>query len=160
MQFISIGQYFYKFYSILLLILLLPIFAFIAVYLALPEVAILLSSTALLLAMIALVLCSWLTGFTFFAKKIKSIRNRQGLGLKLEKYFYITIVRYMLCVTGCLILALGFYLTKDDLVTGFFVANLLALGLLWPTSGKVCNDLKLRGDEREMVFYKKDQLHK
>lgn len=160
MQFTSIGQYFYKIYSALLMILLLPIFTFTAVYLTLPDVSLWQRSNVFLLGTVLLVLCFWLIGFTFFVKKIKSIRLRQGLGLKLEKYFYITIVRYMLCMIACLILALGFYLTGDDRLTNLFAVNLLALGLLWPTSGKVCNDLKLRGDEREMVYYKKDQLHK
>lgn len=36
------------------------------------------------------------------------------------------------------------------------MVGLLLAGLLWPTSRKVSVDLKLRGDEREMVYYKKD----
>ena len=80
--------------------------------------------------------------------------------LKLEKYFYITIVRYIVFAMACLILASAFYLTRDDLLTDLFAVNLLVMGLLWPTARRVCNDLKLKGDEREMVYYKRDQLHK
>jgi hypothetical protein len=93
-----------------------------------------------------------------FNKKIKSIRKDQGLRLKLEKYSDLTIVRYSLIAAVCLVLAYGFYLTKDDMITGMFAITLILLGVLWPRSAKVCRDLKLRGDEREMVYYKKDHF--
>jgi hypothetical protein len=40
----------------------------------------------------------------------------------------------------------------------FFLIQLILAGIVWPTSSKVSSDLKLRGDEREMVYYKKDVL--
>jgi len=139
-----------------MLILLIPIFTFILIYLVLPPLKPYQQSTQLLLLSLAIVLCVWLIVFVFFFKKIKSIRNHQGLGLKLEEYFSLTIVRYMLVTLACLVLATGFYFTNDNVYTGLFVGNLILAGLLWPTAPKVCRDLKLRGDEREMVYYKKD----
>lgn len=156
MKFITIGQYFYALYSALLLILLLPIFAFILSYLFFEKASA--SSPALLFAFAGLAACDCLISFILFNKKIKSIRNHQGLRLKLEKYFRITIVRYILIMTGCLLLAYGFYLSGTDYFTVMFAGNLALLGVVWPTPGKVCRDLKLRGDEREMVYYKKDIL--
>jgi hypothetical protein len=159
MQWISIGQYFYKLYSAVLILLLVPIIAFIFIYwqmLGTEPVSARTFETALPILIIALI--SWLFMFFFYNKKIKSIRNRQGLRAKLEKYFILTIVRYTVAVTGCLVLAYGFYLTRDNWFTGMFVLGLLVLGLMWPTSAKVCKDLKLRGDEREMVYFKKDYL--
>lgn len=159
MDFLTIGQYFNKLFSALLVILLAPIVAFIVIYLgpgpADPD------GTSLTLSgflMLAIVVIDWLIIFISFDKKIKSIRNGQGLRIKLEKYYRLTIVRYMLAAGGCLVLASGFYFTGDDVFTGIFVASLVATAALWPTSPKVCNDLKLKGDEREMVYYKKDDF--
>lgn len=158
MKFITIGQYFYTLYSVLLLILLLPIFCFIISYSFLPRESFAAPPPTLLAGFAAIIACDWLISFILFNKKIKTVRNHQGLRLKLEKYFYITIVRYIVIASGCFVLACGFYYYGADFFTACFAGNLLLLGLLWPTPAKVCNDLKLRGDEREMVYYKKDVL--
>ena len=106
----------------------------------------------------AIVLLDWLMAMIIFNKKIKSVRNEQGLGLKLEKYFRSTIVRYSLLSSGSLVMALGLYLTKSDVFTWMYIAGLVLSGILWPTGHKISNDLGLRGDEREMVYFKKDRL--
>ena len=157
MDFISIRQYFYKFHSALLILLLVPIFAFIAIYFYMPENPVN-ESTMFLILLSAINAFDWVVMFVLFSKKIKSIRNGQGLGLKLDKYFSLTIVRFCLIAFSSLGLAAGLYLTKQDLFTGLFIGNLVLLAGLWPTAPKVCNDLRLRGAEREMVFYKKDRL--
>jgi hypothetical protein len=157
MNYISIKQYFYKFYSTLMLILLVPIITFIVIYFSLPEISANDSPTFLII-LSGLNALDWIVMFIFFSKKIKSIRNGQGLGLKLEKYFYLTIVRFSMIAFGSLALAAGLYLTKHDIFTGLFIGNLVLLAGLWPTSPRTCEDLRLRGAEREMVYYKKDRL--
>jgi hypothetical protein len=158
MKFITIGQYFYRLYNSLLLVLLVPIFAFIIVYLEPSDNLPAAQVRPTIYEMAVFIAMNWMAVFFFYLKKIKSIRNGQGLGLKLEKYFFLTIVRFSWMAGASMLLAFGFYLTKDDWVTGLFVMNLVLLGALWPTSPKVCRDLKLRGDEREMVYYKKDSF--
>ncbi len=86
------------------------------------------------------------------------VRNEQGLGLKLEKYFKLTIVRFSLISSGSLMMALGLYLTKSDVFTWVYMGGLVLCGILWPTAPKIVNDLRLKGDEREMVYFKKDRL--
>jgi hypothetical protein len=157
MEYFTIGQYFTKLHIRLLMIVLVLITAFVSAYFLTaynPEPQPWLSRTQIVLIIIA----NWLIVFLYYLKKIKSIAKDQGLGLKLTKFFYLTIVRYIIIAFGCLFLLYSFYRTKDDVVTGVFVANLMVMAVLWPTSPKVCRDLKLRGDEWEMVFYKKDQL--
>jgi len=159
MDFISIREYFYKFYSALLLILLVPIVAFISLYLQpsrsqsdferAPDTFVFFSATIIFL---------WTMMFILFNKKIKSLRNRQGLRSKLEKYFKLTIVRYIILSAAGMMLAVAFYFLRNDFFTICFVMHLVITILLWPTSPKVCRDLRLRGDEREMVYYKKDSL--
>jgi hypothetical protein len=159
MKWITIGQYFYRLYIAVLSTLLVPIFSFVLVYL-LPSVSDFGKRRAgsMLLLLSIIITAVLLIQFLIFNKRIKSIRKDQGLRLKLEKYFHLTIVRYRLLAMACLVLIVGFYITRDDQVTGLFIANLILAGGLCPTSTKVCNDLKLKGDEREMVFYKKDFL--
>lgn len=156
MQFITIEQYFYKLYNALLFILLVPIFGFIFVYFQPSAVNTIQESFHLRLQFSAIIVIDWLVMFYLYNKKIKSIRKGQGLRIKLEKYFDLTIVRFMIIISGSLILAVGFYFRRDDFITGLFALNLILAGILWPLPSKVCNDLKLKGDEREMVYYKKD----
>jgi hypothetical protein len=159
MEFTTITQYFYKLYSAVLLILLLPILAFITIYFQYfslagqqPQ------SLSLIIQTTGAVALTWIVMLLISFKKIKTIRNGQGLRAKLEKYFYLTIVRYMLVSIGSLVLAYGFLLTHEDLFTGFFVLNLILAATMWPTPPKVCRQLRLRGDEREMVYFKKDSF--
>src|SRR5687768_12550859 len=159
MEFITINQYFYKLYNAVLVILLLPILAFLTIYfqtftLAADQP----QSLSLILQILSAVLFLWVVMLLISFKKIKTIRNGQGLRVKLEKYFYLTIVRYIFISIGSLLLAYGFMLTHEDLFTGFFVVNLVFAALLWPAPAKVCKQLKLRGDEREMVYFKKDSF--
>lgn len=158
MEFISIGQYFHKLYSTVLCIVLLPVLMFSIAYVLPVPAGSSSHSLPLLLALSVVVVSDWLIILISFNKKIKSIRQHQGLRLKLEKYFRLTIVRYTLIASGCVVLAAGLFITRNDLFTVFFVINLMLTGLVWPVPSRVSNDLRLRGDEREMVYYKKDKF--
>lgn len=157
MHFITIGQYFNKLQSVLLFVLIAPLLVFIALYFRVsgtppdprPEYFILLPAIAGL---------DWLIAMVIFNKKIKSVRNAQGLGSKLDKYFQLTIVRYSILSAGSLIMALGLYVTKSDIFTWIYVAGWVLPAILWPTGRKISDDLALKGDEREMVHYKKDMF--
>jgi len=159
MEFVSISEYFYKFSSRLLLILLLPILVFIYAYLqpVITPTDLAWHPTQLVLIG-GIVLFVWALAFIFFNKKIKSIRNGQGLREKLEKYFRLTIVRYTLFSFCSLVLSVGFLFTRNDAFVLIFILQLIVCGIVWPFSFKVSSDLKLRGAEREMVYYKKDTL--
>jgi hypothetical protein len=141
------------------MLLLVPVGVFIAIYLQpVDQPNVLIVHAELFVIVCSAVLIIWAVVFIFFNKKIKTVRKGQGLRQKLEKYFLITIVRYSFFCFCSLGLAVVFYLTRSDVYTILFLAQIVAAGLLWPFSWKVSADLKLRGDEREMVYYKKDQL--
>jgi len=105
-----------------------------------------------------IVLLIWIASYIFVNKKIKSARNGQGLRAKLEKYFSLTIVRYSIFGLCSIIFCFAYYFTTDQFFSLCFMLQLLLCGLHWPRSAKVAKDLKLRGDEREMVYYKKDKF--
>ena len=157
MNFITISQYFNKLQSALFTLLIVPLLVFSALYYFAggeetdPPIAhyVIIGAT---------VFGGWVAAMVIFDKKIKSSRNEQGLGVKLENYFRITIVRHSILSVASLLLALGLYLTGSDFFTAMYIAGLVLSGLLWPTGRKVSNDLRLRGDERQMVYYKKDNF--
>jgi hypothetical protein len=60
--------------------------------------------------------------------------------------------------SASLILAVGLYLSNSNVFTALYLAGLVLSGILWPTDRKVSADLRLRGDEREMVYFKKDKF--
>lgn len=158
MNFITISQFFNKLQSALLLILIVPLLVFIALYFHVSGILPSESPKAYFIIFPALTFPDWFMAIIIFNKKIKSVRNEQGLGLKLEKYFGITVVRYTIFSSGSLILALGLYLTQHDIFTLIYIGGLILCGILWPTSRKISNDLRLKGDEREMVYFKKDSF--
>lgn len=155
MNFITISQYFNKLHTALFLLLIVPLLVFIALYFFLagmpPD-----PQMEYLIIIPSAVLLDWLLATIIFNKKIKSARNAQGLGAKLDKYFGITIVRYRFLSAGSLMTALGLYLTRSDIFTGLYFACLIGCAALWPSSRKATRDLGLKGDEREMVYFKKD----
>lgn len=158
MEFFTINQYFNKLYSVLLSILLFPIALFCILFIATDTPFDHPFPVAMRYVWYAIVFTDWIFVIVLFNKKIRIIRNVQGLGMKLQMYYRLTIVRYALGASGGLALAIGYFLTGDTYLTILFVSSLLVMVAMWPRSGKVCHDLKLKGDEREMVYFRKDQL--
>lgn len=155
MNFLTIGQYFNRLQSALLLILVVPLLIFSTLHLltgGMPHDP----RSEYFIIICAAVLLDWFTALIIFNKKIESARNQQGLGAKLDKYFKLTVVRYSILSSASLLMAAGLYLSGSDVFMVLYLVGLLLAGLLWPTSRKVSVDLRLRGDEREMVYYKKD----
>jgi hypothetical protein len=157
MNFISIHQYFNKLQIVFLILLIIPLLAFIALYFLTPERLLAPRLELYIIVSLAAAL-DWILAMKIFNKKIKSVRNEQGLGAKLDKYFYITIVRYSFLSSSGLVLAVGFFLTQGDLFTALYLVNLIGAVLLWPTGPRIARELALRGDERDMVYFKKDLL--
>jgi hypothetical protein len=159
MRFTGINEYFYKTYSSVMILLIPPMLAFIVLYFQPPIAPVSFDDDPQTMSMlVGFVALTWALAFGVFGAKNKSARNGPGLRRKLEKYFQITIVRYTLfCLTG-LVLAGGFFFFRSDVFTMIYVVQLVVSALLWPGPGKVTRDLRLRGDEYEMVFFQRDVL--
>lgn len=157
MTFITIGQYFNKLQIVFLILLMAPLFAFIALYFVSGENTQEVSMEYYVIIP-SLVLLEWSLAMIMFNKKIKSVRNEQGLGAKLDKYFRLTIVRWSFVASAGLMLAMGYFLTGSDVFTGLYVVSLVMSFFLWPTGPAVAAHLMLRGDEKEMVYFKKDKF--
>lgn len=157
MNFITISQYFNKLQILFFVLLMIPLLFFIVLYFFFSEYPTE-HRTEYFIIILAAAFADWLLAVITFNKKIKSARNAQGLGAKLEKYFQITVVRFAFLSSAGLILAIGFLLTSSDLFTGVFLVSLVLSAFYWPTGPRVSKELMLRGDEREMVYFKKDRF--
>jgi uncharacterized membrane protein YwzB len=164
-NFSSLREYFYKLHNRLYVIVLIPLIAFVILYWQMQSGNIqgvlrddeYLNQVALV-ALSSLVLVDWVISFFMFKRGMKATRTLDSLGKKLDRYYAFTLLRFSLVVSGSLGLAIGFYLTENQIFTILFISSLALLLLFWPTPVKVCNDLHLKGDERTLVQYKMDRL--
>ena len=157
MNFITIGQYFNKLQIVFFVLLIIPLVVFITLYVYVdqnsPE-----NTQEYYILIPSLALLEWLTALIIFNKKIKSVRDEQGVGAKLDKYFFVTIVRYSFLASSGIILALGYFFTRNDMLTGLYLVSVILSLFFRPTGPRVSNELRLKGDEREMVYFKKDSF--
>lgn len=159
MQFNSIRDFFNALYNILYGILLVPLLAF--VYLYLEQQAgrlepILQQSGLIVTVLAVIVIVDWGVSFALFNNGLKRARQLTLLGERLQHLRYITIVRYVLISSSCLLLAVGFYFTSHQALTALFVVSMILQSSFWPTTYRVCDQLELKGEEREMVIRKQD----
>jgi uncharacterized membrane protein YwzB len=164
MKYNSVPEYFYKLYGRLYALILLPLLCFGLLYWEMKTGRMDVFSQdirlnqMLLLTMIIVLLVEWIASFFLFRSKLKSILTLGSLGERLDRYYRFTLIRFSMMVSGLILLAVGFFLTRDQYFTILFVASMVGLGFLWPTSAKVCDDLNLKGDERKLILYKLDKL--
>ena len=165
MNYSSLREYFYKLHNLLYGIVLIPLLAFVVLYWQMQTGNIHgvlrqneYQNQVLLIALSFIVLIDWMISLIMFKRGLKATRTLDSLGKKLDRYYLFTVLRFGLIVSGSLGLAIGFYLTENQLFTILFVSSFAMLIFFWPTPAKVCNDLLLKNDERTLVLYKKDNL--
>lgn len=165
MKYNSVREYFYKLHNLLYGIMLAPLLAFVVLYWLMQSgniQGVLKQDESLhfllLLALGSVVVMDWGISFFLFGRGVKAARTLDSLGKKLDRYFSFTILRFALIVSGSLGLAVGFFLTENQVFTILVIASFAILLLFWPSPERVCNDLQLKGDERTLVQYKKDRL--
>jgi hypothetical protein len=157
MRYQTISEYFYKLYSILFLIVLVPlgvfVFSYVATQLGKPVHPLAGSASSAFVAYgsVGVIVLDWIISVVFFNRSLRTVRTLAGLGERLDKYYSLTLVRFTLIVSGLLVLSIGFYLVGDQLLTGLFIVSLVALGFLWPFPSKVCSDLSLKESERRVI---------
>ncbi|MBS1559430.1 MAG: hypothetical protein JST69_11965 [Bacteroidetes bacterium] len=160
MNFSSLKEYFYRLYNYGLIMMLIPMVGFLVVYyLFLSQQWFALIDNALvnsflwklfaLLIFIMLTIVHWQS-----VKSYTRIASRLGLGQKLEEYYWVVRSKINSYVWAGSLLLIGFFCTAHQGFSTSFGVVILWAVLQWPTPRKVCRQLKLRGDEREMVITK------
>ena len=162
MQYNSLKEFFYKLYNICLMMMFLPIAAFLIIYyLTLTgklEPAIQTGKVInIILISFPVITILDLTIVHLVVKRRFGILNKEmSLGIRLEKYFSVAFIRISAIVATSIFMAAGLYLTGSELFTLYFLFILLLLYFQWPTHYRVSKDLKLKSDEEKMVLTKGD----
>lgn len=158
MQYTSVKEYFYKLYSRLFLLVLIPLTAFVLIYRGIQSDAIgsPLAGDVKAVEMVRFIflgvaVLDWVMATFYFQKTLKPARTLVSLGERLDRYCVITLTRFVIIVSGLLVLAVGFYLLEDQVLTIAFMAGLALLGFIWPFPFRVSRHLKLKGDEKNWV---------
>ena len=112
--------------------------------------------TLIIVVFIVIGVSDWLAGFYLFRKLVKNIQEIPSLGERLEKYADITLLRFGILSIDGLLYFVGLWFTYSQVFVALFVVNIIFLSMAWPLPGKVVRDLHLRGDEKQMVYRKKD----
>ncbi|MBS1681616.1 MAG: hypothetical protein JST48_07885 [Bacteroidetes bacterium] len=156
----TLHEYFYKLYNKNMVMMLLPIGEFLGIYYLLlsgilPKFINDERILQFLLFAFPIVILTLLTIVHLgVRKKLTTISNEVGLGRKLDLYADVAKRKTFSIVWASLLLAAGFFLTTHEWFNFYFGAVILWSWWQWPSPRKVCDDLKLKGDERQMVITK------
>lgn len=162
MNFETITGYFYKLYNICYFIVLIPMGLFIFLYVKLnnQSMAPLIGDQNMILIIQIVLAGMGLVDLLVIGyvqrKKIQRIALQASLRVKMEDYAGVAILRIAAGSVACLVMATGFALTSSEWFTVFLVLILVWLTFQWPTPRKMSGDLKLKGDERDVILYKRD----
>ena len=85
---------------------------------------------------------------------LKNVIPLAGLGERMDRYAQVSLVRFAVLVSGALLLMLALYLSGDYRLALAYVVYLLFFLNAWPTRSRLCAELKLKANEREVVYGK------
>jgi hypothetical protein len=95
--------------------------------------------------------------FYLYRKEIRQARDQPLLDDKLKRLYTGSLIHYALLEFASIIAVLAFFLTFDHLFTAIYVAILFLMSINRPTPRKYVQDLLLRGEERDIIMYKKER---
>jgi hypothetical protein len=154
MKYQSVGEYFYKMYSVLFLYLLIPMLALGGVYWANRYfLSIDPASRDLILgALITVVVLDWLMAWVWFNQAVKGLLTLVSLGERLQRYFKLMLIRFSIFAVGLFMLVAAYAISGNRLAALAFGLHLVLALLIWPFPSRVVQHLKLKGNERELVL--------
>lgn len=164
MKFSSIKEYFYKLNNICYVITLIPLGVFIFLYLKMQKgeiyAAIQEQQQILTVQLAVFVLSGLILTIVHLVvkKKLKVYSRELGLGNKMDRYFYLSLNRIVMGALVSILVAGGLWLTGSEIFSVYFLGILLWMASQWPTPKRMCTELLLKGDEKEMVLYKRESL--
>ncbi len=156
----TLKEYFYKLYNRSLVMMLLPIAEFLAIYYLILSGILSkiiedeLIDEILLIAIPIIVLTVLTIVHLEVRKRCKRIAEEPSLGKRLDLYQPIAKRKINSIVWVSFLLAVGFFLTSDERFSIYFAVIIIWCAWQWPSPRKVSSDLKLKGDEQKMVMTK------
>ena len=164
MKFSSIKEYFYKLNNLCYLITLIPLGVFIFLYLKMQEgkISVIIQEQyqILIIQIVFFVICSAILTIVHLAirRRMKTLSRELSLGNRMDKYFYLALNRIGSGGLVSVLVAAGLLITASEIFSVYFLGILLWMAYQWPTPKKMCAELLLKGDEREMILYKRESL--
>ncbi len=156
MKFLSIKEYFYKLNTIGFILLLLPLLAFIFLYLWMLKNAAMLpdpeTESTLLIVSIIIFFVDLTTVNLLWRMRLKRLNALIELAKKMDGYYTLTILKMAVYCGYSLMMAAGFFLTGSAWFTGLFILTSVLLVLQWPSPSSFCKYYTLRNDERDMIM--------
>jgi nitrogen fixation/metabolism regulation signal transduction histidine kinase len=158
MKFSSVKEYFYKLSNTGYQLMMVPFILFIvcnskslinlnALILVKQEMSKIIFFASCGLSLMVLTIVQIVT-----RRKANAIAKEVGLGIKLEKLGALLKNKMVALSSLVLFMPLMLLVTGDNYFSIVFGVLSLWYFLQWPTPGRVCRLLKLKGDEREMVI--------
>lgn len=160
----TLKEYFYKLYNRSMVMMLLPIAEFLVIYylilsgFLLPIVYDELVVIILLILFPIVVLIMLTIVQLEINRRLRKISEEPSLGRKLDLYLPVAKRKINSMVWVSFLLGVGFFLTTDERFSIYFGGIILWCAWQWPSPRKVARDLKLKGDQREMVISRGDSF--
>jgi len=157
MKFNSLREYFYKLHNLLYAALLPPLLLFAYFYLEFQSELSHETGLNLLVVGVAVAyLLILLYSLYVTRKQVLQLRVEPSLRVMLETYATVLKIRFFSVGGASMVLLAGFIFIHDHLFVALFIVSLIVFSVFWPTPRRVANDLKLKGDARELVISRKD----
>jgi len=160
----TLKDYFYKLYNRGMIVMLLPIAEFLSIYYlilsgVLPPIVYEELLVIVLLILFPILVLTLLTIVQLeINKRLKKISEEPSLGRRLDLYVPLAKRKIRSLAWASVLFGVGFFLTSDDRFSIYFGGIILWCAWQWPFPRKVARDLKLKGDEREMVISRGDSF--
>lgn len=83
---------------------------------------------------------------------LRSAKPLQSLGERLDRYAQANMVRFIMLLSGSLFLTVALYLSGDQRIALAYFFYLLFFLFAWPTRSRLCDELQLKENEREVIY--------
>lgn len=83
---------------------------------------------------------------------LKSVVPLVSLGERMDRYAQVSLLRFGMLVSGALLIMVALYLSGDYRLALAYGVYLLFFLSAWPTRSRLCAELKLKENEREVVY--------
>lgn len=102
--------------------------------------------------------CLLITGLAIlrFRRELGEMRKQEALKDKLMLYFNASMIKYVLVFSGSIVAVFGLLMTTSHLYSVMYLITLFTFSLNRPTLRRISRDLKLEGEDKEIILNKGD----
>jgi len=161
MHFHDLKDYLYKLNNLFHVMVAIPLLGFVYLYLEsqVGRMQPLINNpdTILILHYILPLIIMVESGLAFIItkKSLSVFPNEDELRSKLSVYFRISLIKYAILEGAAIVSVVGYYLTLSKVYVVFYVVLLMIFSINRPTVYRISRDLKLEGEEKDIVVHKK-----